>query len=66
MYNYNSPNPMLDHLNQLNGSLPPQLNNLSQIKNIMNVLRNAKNPQSILQILIQKNPQLRNIMNYIK
>ena len=65
MYSYNSRNPMLDLLNQSSGSLPQQPNNLSQIKNMMNMLKMANNPQAMLQAMIQRNPQLRNVMNYI-
>ena len=64
MYNYNSPNPILGHLNQSRGSFP-QVNNLSQIKNMMNALKTAKNPQAVLQLLALKNPQLKNVLDYI-
>lgn len=64
MYNHNSMNPMLGLLNQSKG-LSQQVNNLSQIKNMMNILRTANNPQAMLQMMIQKNPQLKSVMDYI-
>jgi hypothetical protein len=60
----NLPNPMLNQLSQLNG-LSQQVKNLNQIKNMMNLLRNANNPQAMLQQMIQNNPQIKEIMNYI-
>ena len=32
---------------------------------MMNMLKMANNPQAMLQAMIQRNPQLRNVMNYI-
>lgn len=64
MYNHNLSNPMLGLLNQSRG-LSQQTSNLSQIKNMMNMLKTANNPQAMLQMMIQRNPQLKNIMDYI-
>lgn len=58
----NSANPMLNLLNQSSGSSPAQLN---QIKNMMNLLRSAGNPQMMLQQMMQNNPQLKMIMDYV-
>jgi hypothetical protein len=46
----NSVNPMLSLLNQSKGLSPAALpKNLKQIKNMMNLLRTAGNPQLMLQ-----------------
>ena len=54
--------------NQLNGSQTvqsPQSNNLTQIKQMMNLVRSSSNPKMALQTMIQSNPQMQNVMNYI-
>ena len=43
----------------------PANNNLSQIKNMMNMVRFAGNPQAMLQSMIQNNPQMRQVMDLI-
>lgn len=53
-------NPMLQALRS-----QPVNNNLSQIKNMMNMIRSAGNPQLMLQQMAQNNPQLRQVMNLI-
>lgn len=40
-------------------------NNLSQIKNMMNMVKSVGNPQAMLQMLIQNNPQMRQVMTLI-
>lgn len=52
-------NPMLQALR----SQPA--NNLSQIKNMMNMIRSARNPQAMLQSMMQNNPQMRQVMDLI-
>lgn len=44
-------------------SLP---NNLPQIKQMMNMMRSARNPQLALQSLINQNPQMKSVMSYIQ
>lgn len=41
-------------------------NNLSGIKNLMNMVKSAKNPQTMLQGMINQNPQMKQVMNYIQ
>jgi hypothetical protein len=48
---------MLNLLNQSNGLT--QQNNLGQIKNMMNILKAARNPQAMLQQMMQNNPQMK-------
>jgi len=50
---------------QLNAgaSLP---NNIQQIKNMMNMVKGAQNPQMMLQNMINQNPQMQQIMNLVK
>ena len=40
-------------------------NNLSQIKNMMNMVRSAGNPQAMLQSMVQNNPQMQQVMNIV-
>lgn len=37
-------------------------NNLSQLKNALDMIKNVQNPQAILQQAAQKNPQLASVM----
>lgn len=53
-------NPMLQALRS-----QPVNNNLSQIKNMMNMIRSARNPQAMLQSMMQNNPQMRQVMDLI-
>ena len=58
----NLTNPMLNQLNQLRG-LP---SNLGQIKNLLNLLKASNNPNQMLQQLVQNNPQIKNIIDYVQ
>ena len=40
-------------------------NNLSQIRNMMNMVRSAGNPQAMLQSMVQNNPQMQQVMNIV-
>lgn len=40
-------------------------NNLSQIKQMMNMVRSAGNPQAMLQSMVQNNPQMRQVMDIV-
>ena len=55
--------------NQLNGQSQtfqnPQGNNLEQIRQMMNLVRSSSDPRMALQTMIQSNPQMQNVMNYI-
>ena len=40
-------------------------NNMQQIRQMINVFKNANNPQQLLQNMMNSNPQLRTVMNYV-
>ena len=50
-------------LQQLNGSAIP---NLQPIKQMASMVRNAGNPQAMLQSMAQSNPQLRQVMDVVQ
>ena len=52
-------------LNQLNRSRRLPQSNLNQIKQYMNLFKNASNPQALLQNMIQSNPQVKSIIDYV-
>ena len=39
--------------------------NLGQIRSMINLVKSAGNPQAMMSQLVQTNPQMRNVMNYI-
>ena len=39
--------------------------NLGQIKSMVNMVKSARNPQAMMNQLMQTNPQIRNVMNYV-
>lgn len=43
----------------------PANNNLMQIKQMMNMVRSAGNPQAMLQSIAQNNPQMKQVMNIV-
>lgn len=53
-------NPMLQ---ALRGT--PVNSNLSQIKQMMNMVRSAGNPQAMLQSIAQNNPQMKQVMDIV-
>lgn len=56
-------------LQQLNGGSPTPLptNQISQIKNMVNLIKNANNPQALLQSMMAKSsPQLQQAMDYVQ
>lgn len=53
-------NPMLQ---ALRGT--PANSNLSQIKQMMNMVRSAGNPQAMLQSIAQNNPQMKQVMDIV-
>lgn len=50
-------------LSQLNQSQIAQ--NLRPIKNMMNLVKSANNPQALLNQMIQQNPQMQSVMQYV-
>lgn len=40
-------------------------NNLSQIKQMMNMVRSAGNPQAMLQSMVSSNPQMKQVMDMV-
>lgn len=53
-------NPMLQSLN--NSHIPQ---NITPIKNMMNVVRSAGNPQMVFNQMIGQNPQIKQVMDYV-
>lgn len=53
-------NPMLQALNKV--QIPK---NLQNIKQMLNIIKGAKNPQSMIQSMIQQNPQMKQVMDYV-
>ena len=49
-------NPILQKMN---------INNIQQIKQMMNMFKGANNPQQLLQNMAMNNPQLKMVLNYI-
>ena len=43
----------------------PMPNNIDQIKNMMNTVRYAGNPQAMLNSMVMNNPKLKEVMDYI-
>lgn len=54
-------NPILQDLTK-----SPIPNNLTQIKQMMNMVRSAGNPQMMLQSMAQNNPQLKQVLDIIQ
>lgn len=54
-------NPMLGMLNQSR-----MVQNLAPIKNMMNMIRGAGNPQMMLNQMVSQNPQMQQVMQYVK
>ena len=53
-------NPMLQALKS-----SPVNSNLNQIKQMMNMVRSAGNPQAMLQSMVQNNPQMKQVMDIV-
>lgn len=54
-------NPMLQALAKNN----PTINNLNQIRSMLNMVQSASNPQAMLQSLAQSNPQVKQVMDLV-
>ena len=52
-------NPMLQMLSQ------NQPNNIYQIRNMINLVKNSNNPQALLNNMMMQNPQMQQVMSYI-
>ena len=57
---------MLDILKQINGAAMRGNPRMLQIKNIMNTIRGARNPQAALMGMMQNNPQMKQVQNIIQ
>lgn len=55
-------NPILQDLT----TRSPMPNNIGQIKQMMNMIQSAGNPQLMLQQMAQNNPQLRQVMSIVQ
>lgn len=51
---------------EMNPTVSLQNNNLTQIKNAFNVIKNSNNPQMLLQNMIRQNPQMQQVMNIVR
>ena len=67
----NQRNPILQQLNNSsvknvasNGN--NMFGNLKQIKNMVNMIKSAGNPQAMLESMTNNNPQLKEVMNIVK
>ena len=53
-------NPMLSNLNQNR-----LLSNIQPVRDLMNMVKNASNPQMMMQQMMMRNPQIKQIMDYV-
>ena len=56
---------MLDILKQINGAAMRGNPRLQQIKNVMNTIRGARNPQVAMMGMMQNNPQMKQVMDIV-
>lgn len=57
---------MVNPILQMLGERPQQTpNNLSQIKNMAQMIRGSRNPQNALNALLTQNPQMQQVINYV-
>lgn len=47
------------------GNTLPANSNLSQIKQMMNLVKSAQNPQAMLNQIIQNNPQMKQVIDLV-
>ena len=57
---------MLDILKQINGAAMRGNPRLQQIKNVMNTIRGARNPQAAMMGMMQNNPQMKQVQSIIQ
>lgn len=50
-------------MNPLLNAISPRGGNITQIKNMMNMLKMAQNPQAAVEKLANENPMIKNIMS---
>ena len=54
-------------LQQLGGkTASPQIPQMGQIKNMMQMVKAAKNPQAMMQMMAQQNPKMQQVMNFVQ
>ena len=60
-------NPMLDQINSQRSNNQPQLNPqvIQNVKNMMNQIKLAQNPQMMLNQMMMNNPQFASVINLI-
>lgn len=44
----------------------PANNNLNQIRNMFNMVRSSRNPQTMLQNMMNNNPQMKQVMDIVR
>ena len=59
-------NSLYNQLNQNQIVNPSSVNNLAQIKQMINMFKGASNPQQLLMNMAKTNPQMQNVMNLIQ
>lgn len=63
------PNPLLSNIsmasNNTSGNISGNPQIFSQLKNMMNILNSAQNPDAALQMLASKNPMFAQVMNLV-
>ena len=52
-------------LQMLKNTMPAN-NNLNQIRNMFNMVRSSRNPQTMLQNMMNNNPQMKQIMDIVR
>jgi hypothetical protein len=55
---------ILQQLNQRT-NIPTIQNNLAQLKSMIGMIKNANNPQALLDNMITQNPQVKQAMDYV-
>lgn len=58
-------NPILEQARTQSGT-QAILNNLQPFRNMLNTIRNSRNPQAMLQNMMMQNPQLKQAMDWIQ
>ena len=56
-------NPMLNQLNNSPNQITPDL---TQVKEMAQMIGNAKNPDAMIQYLMTSNPQFKDAMNFVR
>ena len=56
----------MNPFNSINPANPMNSNRIGQMKNMMDMFRNSKNPMMLFQQMAQKNPQFQPVLNMMK